>query len=188
MGWTCYHATEYKKNGAVNRKAECDKQLTWENDNWRVSVVKSQMVGTTYYAAVKREDKHTGGKEVVGMVMLTCGIIDRNDPYFNFGYKDIPETMGPNKYDCPVSILNLLTSTDSEWANEWREKCYENAKKTKLSDLPIGTVIKFTNWNGDEYILTKMAPNYQFKKTWWYNAENDAYMPSRRITNFVVID
>ena len=176
MGWTCYHATHYKPNGTVDRKAECDKMFKPEE------LVKSSMVGSTYYAAIK-----TGENEIMAIVILTCGK-DRNDPYFNFGYKAIDETCGPYSYDCPVSILNLLTPTDSEWANEWRRRCYENAKKTKLSDLPVGTTIKFTNWNGDEYILTKMAPNYQFKRTWWYDADNNAYMPSRRISNFEVID
>ena len=48
MGWTEYIATHYK-NGTVNRKAECDVLF----DNNRAKVLKSRMVGSTYYAAVQ---------------------------------------------------------------------------------------------------------------------------------------
>lgn len=45
MGWTEYLATHYK-NGTVNRKAECDVLF----DNSKTKVLKSRMVGSTYYA------------------------------------------------------------------------------------------------------------------------------------------
>lgn len=78
--------------------------------------------------------------------------------------------MGPCYYDCPVSILNLLSETDSEYANSWRNKCKENNKRKNSSDclnrLPIGTSIKFLI-NGKEFIATKSAPCYQFKTNFW---------------------
>ena len=30
--------------------------------------------------------------------------------------------MHPYQYNCPISILNLLPETDSEYAKEWRRK------------------------------------------------------------------
>jgi hypothetical protein len=33
------------------------------------------------------------------------------------------ETMGPVESRCPERILDLLTPTDSEYANEWRARC-----------------------------------------------------------------
>lgn len=179
MGWTTYHATFYK-NGKVDRKAEMDNLYTWENDNKKVSVVKSSMVGSVYYAAVKVENKGDKTEEVTGAVALTCGT-DRRDPYYNFGYKDMSEDMGPCEYDCPTGILDLLTPTESEWANEWRRKCREKKKQPKLSDLNVGAKIKFKMWNGAEYELVKRAPNFQFKRTWWHNPANNTYMPSRYI-------
>lgn len=179
MGWTSMHATFYKSNGQVDRKAECDNLLNWEDENRKTETLKSQMVGSVYYAAVKRTDKKNGNFEVTAAVILTHGK-DRRNPYFNFGYKDMCETSGPYDCKCPKAILDLLTPTDSERAKEWRERCWKNLKKKSLSKLPVGTEIRF-DYFGREVYLTKMAPNYQFKRTWWYNAENNTYIPSRRI-------
>lgn len=33
------------------------------------------------------------------------------------------ETVGPRIDNCPEHILDLLTPTDQEWANEWRQRC-----------------------------------------------------------------
>lgn len=173
MGWTTYHA-QYYKNGKVDRKREMDELLTGSNQ----VILKSSMVGSTYYAAVKtiRENNVS----VWACIVETCGQ-DRSDPYFNFGYKAISETSGPYKCDCPKSILDLLTETDNEYALRWRAACREKFAKPKLSDLPVGTVIRFTIWDNTEYVLTKMAPNFQFKRTWWYNSRSNKYVPSRRI-------
>ena len=48
--------------------------------------------------------------------------------------------MEPYHYECPKSILKLLTPTDNELANEWREKCYEyhKQKAEKKTVLVIG--------------------------------------------------
>lgn len=179
MGWTEYHAKFYKPNGQVDRKAEMDNLYTWETQNTKVSVVKSRMVGSTYYAAVKIEQE---GEpiQIIGAVALTSGI-NRRDPYFNFGYKGMEETCRPYYYDCPKAILDLLTPTDNEWALKWRQKCREKQQKPKLSDLPVGTIIRYTNYNGDVIRLEKMAPNYQFKRCWWYKADTNNYVPVRRI-------
>ena len=59
MGWTEYHATHYK-HGKIDRKAECDElfnDFMVDKNNNRIGkfeVLKSTMVGSTYYAAVKK--------------------------------------------------------------------------------------------------------------------------------------
>lgn len=154
MGWTSYHATHYK-NGKVDRKAECDAMFNCDavalNESKKITgkyeVLKSSMVGSTYYAAVKKTIFATEEKpediKVFAMVCLTS--TDSKD-YYNFAYKDMDESVGPYKYDCPKGILDLLTPTEYEYANEWRKQCYENLTKKKnpnaLSKLPIDTVIK----------------------------------------------
>lgn len=178
MGWTYYHATEYKPNGTVDRKAECDKLLS-KPISHPFTILKSRMVGTTYYAAVQTEDENHL-PYVAAIVILTHGSAG-GDRYYNFGYKAISEESGPTAADCPKSILNLLTPTTNQWANEWRKRCQEKMDKTKLRDLPVGTKIKFTTYDGTDYTLVKMSPNYQFKRTWWYNPDSNRYMPSRRI-------
>lgn len=169
MGWTSYHATFYKDNGAVDRKAEIDNM--WNTDG-KFEVLKSAMNGSTYYGAIKREN------EVFAVVYLTSG--DSKD-YFNFSYKDMDETMCPYYYDCPIGILKLLSETDNECALEWRKNCYErhNQKKAEkknpnsLKNLPVGSWISFvakheTNANnaGDEITLVKVA-RYGGKPYWY---------------------
>lgn len=187
MGWTSYHASFYK-NGKIDRKAECDSIMNCDmvGDKGRYEVLKSAMVGSTYYAAVKKTIFKTGAKpekeSVFGVVMLTSV---NNKDYFNFSYKDMDESAGPGYYDCPKGILDMLTPTEYEWAKEWRERCYENIKKKKspdsLSNLPIGSEIKFTLWDGTEKRLVKHPAAYQFKRPFWMNLDECTYVPVNRI-------
>ena len=152
MGWTYQHATIYKRNGKVDRKAMCDsyaeQNSTDGNGNITVEreVLKSSMVGTDYYAAVKTHKIRTDEVSVEALVMLTE--ID-NDDYHNFGYKAMPESMGPAAYKCPAGVLNLLTPTDSEFANEWREENrkireFRNAVNRFKRKLTIGETGRLT--------------------------------------------
>lgn len=192
MGWTSYHAGYYK-NGKIDRKAECDAYFLEGLNRGHFDVLKSAMVGSTYYAAVKPLKK-SGGKDengnyiyvdrpeseqfVFAVVFLTS--TDSKD-YFNFSYKDMSEDMGPFQCDCPKSILDLLSPTDNENANEWRKICYENyANKKKyktnsLSRLPVGSVIKVTMpcrttlyKEGDVVTLTK-GYAYGLKRPAWFS-------------------
>ena len=192
MGWTSYHATHYK-NGKIDRKAECDAYFLDGLNTGYYDVVKSSMVGSTYYAAVKPLKKYgSDGKEVVdipeaeqeviGVVFLTS--TDSKD-YYNFSYKDMSETMGPYESNCPKSILDLLSPTDNEYANAWRQRCRENLAKKKdpnsLSNLPVGSVIKVTlpfdtrlYGKGDVVTLTK--------QDWWSNNRAAWYSPRAKFT------
>lgn len=177
MGWTYYHATEYK-NGKIDRKAEIDKQLTYSNGTTSQVVLKSTMVGATYYGAIKT------GNEVWAAVFLT----GTADDYFNFGYKDMDETEIPYRYDCPASILNLLTPTENENANTWRQACRDKIAKKKagntLNQAPIGTRIKWTyGLNGEYKILVKHEPAYQFRTWFWYDETRHNYISKRRVTD-----
>lgn len=187
MGWTFSHATEYK-NGRVDRKAECDKVINSQTETRTDTVLKSVMKGTTYYAAV--ETIKNGTREVWAAVFLTSS--DKKDPYWNFGYKDMDETMGPYKYDCPARILDLLTPTDNAAANYWRNECRRQAEIKKddtLNKLPIGAMVKWTNCDGDEMILVKHAPCYQFKTWFWFCESRRSYVRRNmvNITNAVVL-
>ena len=52
---------------------------------------------------------------------MVCLII--NTPK-EFGYKDMDETCGPNYYNAPKKLLEMLTPIESEWANQWRADCW----------------------------------------------------------------
>jgi len=190
MGWTSYHA-EYYKNGKVDRKKEMDSMWNQsEHDGYpELTVLKSSMVGSTYYAAIKKR-KAGEKEEVFAVICLTS--IDNHD-YCNFSYKDMDETSGPYECKCPMSILKLLTPTESEWANNWRKKCREYNEKKKsgmtIATLPVGTKIRFTRWDGKVIELEKRAPAYQFKRAWWYVPESNTYCPAKRIPEiFEVIE
>jgi len=139
MGWIWYKAKHYK-NGKVDRKKEMDSYF-----NEHLTLLKSSMVGSVYYAAVKVNTT----EEVFGFVASTA---TKARDVYNFGYKDLDETCGPYQSKCPVSILNLLTPTDSQWANEWRQRCRDYAKAKAderrspniFSKLPIGTKVIWT--------------------------------------------
>ena len=190
MGWTGTHA-EYYKNGKVDVKRCIDDVWTQsEHDGYpELTVLKSSMVGSTYYAAV-RSRKQGEPEEVFAAVTLTH--VDNSD-YFNITYKDMTENYGPCESKCPMSILKLLSPTDKEYAQAWRERCYayheKKRQKKTPGTLPVGTVIRFTTWNGKEYVVKKMAPNYQFKKCWWLIPATHKYLPSGRIPeNFEIVE
>lgn len=162
MGWTSYHANYYKKNGEIDRKAECDAYWQEGLNQGHFKVLRSSMVGSTYYAAVKPllrrlRDGHDTyepipeeEQNVFGVVFLTA--IDMHD-FFNFAYKDMDETCGPAQTDCPIGILDLLADTNNEFAIAWRRECRESAKKRlahqkarkKLHMLESGDVIEFSS-------------------------------------------
>jgi len=180
MGWTFYNSHEYK-NGKVDRKAECDKINTWEDSDGKGRVLKSTMRGSVYYAAYEFTNKVKNTVEVIGLVMLTSSDLKNG---CNFGYKDITESMGPGFYDCPTSILDLLSPTDNEYAIEWRNKCRENKRKPEswLKKVSIGDKVIHSMPDGNKVILIKHAPAYQFKTWFWYNPASGHYLSKKHVT------
>lgn len=168
MGWTSFSAkADYK--GRINRKKVLDEQFTSDNDRYSWKVRKSVMVGTTYYSAISREDKETQDTFIFGMVALTS--VD-NSQWDNFAYKEMDETMGPCCYECPESILKLLSPTEDKWSNEWRQACKANnqAKKERrkaMKAFEIGDKIKTKLWYEEERILELSMVNNQKKWVDW---------------------
>jgi len=107
MGWTFTH----KPKGSIKKFFEKE----FNSDTCKV--VDCKVKNFVAYIAYQTP------KAIIALVCLLK--YQRND-YFNFGYKDMDETMGPYYYDCPVSILNQLTPIGSELANKWRNKCRIN--------------------------------------------------------------
>lgn len=193
MGWTSYFPTKFK-NRTVDRKAECDSYFEEGLNRGQFKVLKSAMVGSTYYAAVqnfvkavKRSDGNydyepiENGKVWCAVFLTSVRFIRRSTQFF---YKAMSEDEGPYECKCPVSILKLLSPTDSEYAIKWREDCYKYhaSKKDRksLSNLPVGSVIQFTNCD-KVILLKKMSPAYQFKRDWWCYVDKLAYCPKKYI-------
>ena len=128
MGWTYTH-----KEKDLSMKEFFTGQFGSHVEILDVAVVKLR----TAYMAIK--NINTG--QVYAYVFLLDYV--KND-YYNFGYKDMDETVMPYAFDCPERILNLLTPTENERANEWRKKCWERIKERK--NRPVvkdGMKIKF---------------------------------------------
>jgi len=143
MGWT-YHQ---KPNNVTEWLKET---LTWETDKKKNTCLKTAIKFKEAYAAVESIDKETGER----YVWAACFMLNyTRDAYYNFGYKDMDESMGPNISNCPASILDLLTPVEDhpiseeskKWANEWRERCRKNLNAPKIK---FGQKILFHHPNG----------------------------------------
>jgi len=170
MGWLFYDSLHYKLNGDVDRKKECD-SLFGE----RYTVLKSVMVGTVHYAAIKNNETNS----VIAAITLTSA--DKKGGY-NFGYKGMDEGCGPCEAKCPKSIFNLLTPTDNDFANSWRERCREyhaqadEQKKSPLAfhKMPVGTKVTWTVPNdrlssfneGEKVVLEKRKRSARDRAFW----------------------
>lgn len=156
MGWTSYHATRfkevkrgYKSTMVVDVKREMDEEIFrgWETSDGNCKLIKSAMYGSTYYGAIQKTNSDTKESEVFAVVVLTSV---ENNKFFNMSYKDMDETELPFYYDCPESILKLLTPTDNKNANIWREKCRKRNKDKKVlaKHEPIILTVKISLLSG----------------------------------------
>lgn len=158
MGWTSYYVGS--PFSAKDRQRELDRRFTWVNrdkdgnETSRVTVLKSSMVGSTYYAAIRviRKDYD----RTLGVVALTS----MKDG--EFYYKEMEETQGPYECKCPMGILKMLSplKDDEEWAKAWRDRCYayheslKSTVKTKIGDVFECTSNTSLSW-GDGYTVSK---------------------------------
>lgn len=188
MGWTFQPAKHYNNAHKINRKAECDDLI---NNSGTLRVEKSAIVGATYYAAVTRTGKYENG----GIVTLspdkqhTFGAVIRtsvrSNDYYNFGYKEMDESMGPYQYDCPKNIIELLSPTNDQCTLDWRNNCLKRAseKTNSLRNLPIDTIIETPD--GKQY--RKCPAGHQFKKPYWYDEHTGKYIPKKYIKEYTIV-
>ncbi len=137
MGWTFAH-----KEKGITVKQFFEKEFGYTDKETGVydKVLDCAATFTEAYLAIETGDT-SGPKEVYAMV---CLLGYRPKDYYNFGYKEISEDMGPCNYSCPERILKLLTPTDDKWAQEWREKCWERIRAKKARPkLRKGMIIQF---------------------------------------------
>ena len=188
MGWTSYQATHYKKNGQIDRKTECDALFLEGEIGRHYEVLKSTMVGSVYYAAVRTLEKSVKQENgsyryeplseeeqpIFAAVILTQ---TKLHTYHNFFYKEMTEDCGPAEHSCPASILNLLSKPTTEYAREWRERCWKQIERKKeakkLNRLPLGTKVKFTVHEEERIVVRSLLPGR--KKKLWVDFENWEY-------------
>ncbi len=129
MGWVTYH----RPAGQTDRE-HFTKEMNADHEILDCATVKR-----TFYAAVRNKTD--------GQVWAWVCLIQRTRGEYNFGYKSMDESMGPNEAECPARILDLLTPTESQWANEWREACrkriaHKAEARATTTTVKDGTVIK----------------------------------------------
>lgn len=117
-----------------------DQLLSYDNERATLECLDLKIVQLREaYFACRLTDKQTGDSQVFGGVILLTYY--RGDSY-DFCYKDMTEEMGPYYHNCPESILDLLTPTDNENANEWRRLCRERVAKRREAWALVETVRK----------------------------------------------
>ena len=113
MGWT----TTYKAKHESAKEYIETHLLKWTSDTHTYKVLDGGVVKfRTYYGAVEKTNNATGERSVFAVIIL---LSYHKDGYYNFGYKDMSEDMGPCQAECPERILKLLTPTESKYANDW---------------------------------------------------------------------
>lgn len=98
---------------------------------------------TAAYAAVERTCLATGDKEIYGLVVAI-----RHEKGGYVATKEMDESMHPYFYECPADILDILSPTNDQSAQSWREKCRglltaREALKSDLNSAKEGAVFRF---------------------------------------------
>lgn len=137
MGWTFTHREKGTSNLDWFRREFCS-----SNPEQLIDLATKN--GTAYGAY------RVQSGEVRALVCLTRWV--RGD-YYNFGYKDMDESMGPCEDDCPKRIYDLLTpltDADNESSVEWRKRVEERLNRPKVTK---GTRLRWTPefWSGGPY-------------------------------------
>jgi hypothetical protein len=135
MGWLYM----YSLDGHARPKQYLDAQFTYQRPTVTSRVLRSALLRMkVYYAAV--EHVMADDQRDVWAAVCLVKYNPRDKEGLVFGYKDISEDMGPCEAECPAAILDLLTPTKSEYANEWRARC---RKVIDHPPLRPGQLIKF---------------------------------------------
>lgn len=109
MGWSF----EHRDKGMTNVAFFADKMGD------RYEIVDGATVAGTFYAATR--NRETGLVDC--FVALTRWV--PND-WFNFGYKDMSESMGPSEARCPARILDLLSPIEDLYGPELEAAMCDN--------------------------------------------------------------
>jgi hypothetical protein len=136
MGWT-FMPKPYEGTTEWFRK-----QLTWTSESGATTrALETAIVARSEAYAAVETVKPDGTREVWAAVFMLKFVPKDRDGY-TFGYKDMDETVGPNIDRCPAKILDLLTPTDSEYANGWRQRCRDRIALRARNKVSDGDIIK----------------------------------------------
>lgn len=136
MGWTYSNKPKSESIAEFFRK-----RFHTDNDEVSYKMLDCSVVHRhEAYIAYEKIDKITNERIVFGVVSL-LGYDTKS--YYNFGYKDMDESMGPDYHNCPEKILNLLTPTTNENSLEWRKLCKGTITKRKELKFKVNDIVEF---------------------------------------------
>lgn len=173
MGWTFFRTAKGEKTRDILAE-----HLNFESENGKSEIVDCAVKSGVAYIAMKQT--YSGGLSdfvksvydvegdtvVIGLVVLTKRVKD----FYNFGYKDMTETMGPYDCDCPARILDLLSplkALEGEYeafsslanATRWRRECRDRQARPQIrvgQKLKFATKLSFTDgFKGDEFQVVR---------------------------------
>lgn len=149
MGWT-YQRKPYGMTTLEAVKA----QFTWSHvaEENRPHIVEGSMRGSVAYLAIRFpaalvKDEGSYIPDADGSITWCAVILTKSDKRasdgYDFGYKDMEETMGPCEADCPAKILNILSALrdPNSYAHDWRKRCRESLAKPKRKAFTDGQII-----------------------------------------------
>jgi hypothetical protein len=154
MGWT------FMPSHGRDRAEIIRSQLNWENDTITDKVLDLAVAGTTVYLLVCRTPKAgwepdtTYVNDADGTFRWIAVFLTRKarDAY-DFGYKDLTESMGPVEAGCPRRIIAAASplrhpdpAVEGNYAARWRQKCLDQAaaKAKRKAELVHGATIRIS--------------------------------------------
>lgn len=158
MGWLFGH---YERSTLI-------KHLT---DGNGVKTIKHCLVGNNLWCVHEHD-----GQRWACLYLLRGSPRIKDDPY-NWGYKEVDETMGPNEISFPYTWLDLLTPMDSKYANEWRARV--KARGEKLQKATVGS--KWQGYGHTFEIIKRRGPTSfrakdEYGGTWRLTSRNISKM------------
>jgi hypothetical protein len=125
MGWTF--------NTRRQNKAEFVAEMRAAKLTPGYAILRDALVGNNLWQLVQ----HPQGFKYVSLIRM-------EQDAGCWGYKGLDETVGPNYYDCPLSLLDAADEPRSDWAKTFREKVreYHAANKARAT-LTAGARVQY---------------------------------------------
>lgn len=159
MVWRSFYTDRYAR-GNIDRKSTIEQDILPPE----LEVVKSAMLGAIYYAGVRMR-----GTYIVFGIVIRTRVSNNSDD--NFSYMLYYETDLPEYFDCPKSVLDVLSPTADQRALRWRNLCNIKLKQKEQHQvnydrLSVGTILK-VRVKGEMVNIEKMMPDSAHKANWW---------------------
>lgn len=187
MGWTCFNLYNGEKTADVIKREFEQTRIEGQRAGFGFEYMATR--GSTVYAIMWRDsmaaDFKPEQRAYFGMVFLTARKVQGGFicPTTEFCYKDMDESMGPNAYDAPKKMLDLLDklapNPEGQYATKWREACRDKLAAKKYARTPkTGERVEY---GGMAYTLVSPAGP---RRGWHVKTDKGAFyrMTAKQIT------